>query len=307
MDVASEGEVKMKRVSEAVKKAGTLLHALGPEASKEILSYLNPEEAEQLTSVLVHVANSKINTRMQVAAEFKTRMMRSQIAVGDSTDSVDHSFLKYCSLDHLSKVLKNENPQLLALVAFYLGEKRCQAFLDWFPKSKQIMIRERISTLKPVSDQVLHVLEETILEKLSLEKMNQLNTQERSAFLARLVGRSVSPKDNLLQTLEQEHPQTFKQLQSVVTPFEDLKDITHEKLTSALEKISDQDLVCALKIASLEIKDKFFECLPEARCNQVQRQLAQQGALSLKQIEQAQQKIMNAIFESQGEFHVPSH
>lgn len=109
----------MKRVSEAVKKAGTLLHALGPEASKEILSYLNPEEAEQLTSVLVHVANSKINTRMQVAAEFKTRMMRSQITVGDSTDSVDHSFLKYCSLDHLSKVLKNENPQLLAPVASY--------------------------------------------------------------------------------------------------------------------------------------------------------------------------------------------
>ena len=297
----------MKRVSEALKKSGFLLDLLGPEMSKTILNHLTQEQSDQLLELLTKQPSIKTEKRIQMLIEFKTRMQREQILVVESWKENESSFLSGVPLDLLAQVLKNENPQLLALVAFYLGEKRSQAFLQHFPKGKQIMIRERISTLRPVTPSVLKVLEQTILERLSLEKMNQLNPQERSRFINHLVGKDGESKDNLLKTLERENPKTYRQLWSLIAPFEDLKEVSKEKLTQALERVSHQDLVVSLKAASVEVKNKLMESIKEPLRSQTEQEISRLGAVPLKQIESAQQKVLLAVSETSGDVHVESH
>jgi flagellar motor switch protein FliG len=100
---------------------------------------------------------------------------------------------------------------------------------------------------------------------------------------------------------EQDEEALAEEIRRFLFTFEDLLAIEDRGVMSLLKEVNTQDLALALKASSEEMRVKFFRNMSTRAAEMLQEELEIMGPVRLRDVEQAQQKIIQIAKRLEGE------
>lgn len=100
---------------------------------------------------------------------------------------------------------------------------------------------------------------------------------------------------HILETLEIEEPELADEIRRKMFVFEDIISLDDRAIQRVLRDVDNNDLAVALKSANDEVKTVIFNNLSKRLAAMIQEDMEFMGPVRLKDVEEAQQKIVNIV------------
>jgi len=312
--------IKPERLTGA-DKAALLLLSLGEGNAGEILKRLDDKEVQilgQRISRLEVVPTKQLAGileefhKMMEAPEalivrgdqfFKNTISRSmdtkrqqELIESLDLDTTPEFFQKIKKLDAriLASYMRNEHPQTVALVLAHLERPQAGSVLAQFPENLQMEVVRRIANLDQVSPAIIEEIDTALRDEISLVEEvggRAIGGAQSVAEILNQMERSV--ENNILKRLEEEDYEALAEdIRRFMFTFEDLLGVEDRGVMSLLKEVNTQELALALKVASEELKDKFFHNMSSRAGEMLREELEIMGPARLRDVEGAQQKII---------------
>lgn len=304
-------------------KAAILLIALGPERSANLFSFMHEDEIESLTLEIAslqrivpadkdavleefyqicvaqeYIAEGGINYAKEVLEKAMGSHKALEI-INRLTSSLQvkpFDFVKKTDASQLLSFIQNEHPQTLALILSYLNPTQAAQILSALPQNKQADVAARIALMGSTSPEVIKEVE-NVLEK----KLSSLVTQDYSltggiqSIVDILNSVDRGTEKYILETLEIQNAELVEEIRKKMFVFEDIVHLEGVAIQRFIREIDNADLSVALKTATEELKDMIFANMSTRMREMLQEDMDFMGPVRLRDVEEAQQKIVNVI------------
>ena len=314
-----------------VQKAAVLLIALGPERSAQVFKHLKDEEIEQLTLEIANTRSVPADVKEMVMDEFYEICLAQQYiaeggiayakqlldaalgedkaksVIGKLTASLQvrpFEFVRKADASQLLNFIQDEHPQTIALILAYLSPAQSAAVVSALPPEKQADVAKRIAVMDRTSPDVIKEVEAVLEKKLS-SLVNQDYTivggVESIVNILNTVDRST--EKHIMETLEVEDPELADEIRRRMFVFEDILTLDNRAIQTVLREVDNNELAVALKNANEDVQKVIFDNLSSRLASMIKEDMEFMGPVRLKDVEDAQQKIVNIIrkLEDSGE------
>lgn len=233
--------------------------------------------------------------------------MKRQLDLIESLD-LDTSpefFQKIKKLDSrtLASYMRNEHPQTVALVLAHLERPQAGAVLAQFPEKLQMEVVRRIANLDHVSPAIIEEIDTALRDEISLVEEvggRAIGGAQSVAEILNQMERSV--ENNILKRLEEEDYESLAEdIRRYMFTFEDLLGVEDRGVMALLKEVNTQELALALKAASEDLREKFFRNMSSRAAEMLREELEIMGPARLRDVEAAQQKIIQIAKRLEGE------
>ena len=334
--ISSSGSSKKKGVKEYTgrQKAAIFLVTIGSEISAEIFKYLREDEIETLTFEIARLETIDSEQKDAILQEFQELMMANQFI---STGGIDYArellekslgsqkaidiinrltsslqvrpfdFIRRTDPAHLLNFIQQEHPQTIALILAYLEPNKASIILQNLPHEVQSDVARRIATMDRTSPEVLREVERVLEKKLSSLSSEDYTTAggvESIVEILNLVDRA--SEKQIIEALEDEDPELAEEIKKRMFVFEDIVMLNDRDIQKVMREVDSQGLAKALKSVDSEVQDKIFKNMSKRAANMLKEEMEYMGPVRLKDVEEAQQKIVSIIrhLEDSGEIIV---
>lgn len=304
-------------------KAAMLLIALGPERSAEIFKHLKEDEIEQLTLEIANIRTVSPEDKERVLEEFyQICLAQNYIAEGGinyAKEILEKALGTQKALDVLNKLtvslqvrpfdfvrkadpsqlinfIQNEHPQTIALIMSYLKPQQASIVLSALPQDKQADVARRIATMDRTSPEVIKEVERVLEKKLSAivtEDFTAAGGVQAIVDILNNVDRGT--EKYIMETLEVEDTDLAEEIKKRMFVFEDILTLDNRSIQRFLREVDNNQLAIALKGTNDEVKNKIFANMSKRMAEMVKEDMEFMGPVRLKDVEEAQQKIVNVI------------
>ena len=314
---------KSKSGLDGVQKSAILLIALGPEKSAKIFKHLREDEIEQLTLEIANTGSVSPQTKEEVLSEFYEVCLAQQyIAEGGITYAKEllekalgqdkakdviskltaslqvrpFEFVRKTDPGQLLNFIQDEHPQTIALILSYLPAGQAAQVISSLPPEKQADVAKRIAMMDRTSPDVIKEVEGVLERKLaSLVNQDYTIIGGTDAILEILNSVDRGTERHILETLEIEEPELADEIRRKMFVFEDIISLDDRAIQRVLRDVDNNDLAVALKSANDEVKTVIFNNLSKRLAAMIQEDMEFMGPVRLKDVEEAQQKIVNIV------------
>ncbi|ASP41027.1 flagellar motor switch protein FliG [Leptospira interrogans] len=315
-------------------KAADFLIAVGSEVSSEIFKHLREDEIEQITFEIARLDKITPEDKEKVLVEFNELMMAQEFisnggidfargllekALGNQkaidiinrlTSSLQvrpFDFIRRTDPQHLLNFIQNEHPQTIALILSYLDPQKASNILSNLPHTIQAEVAKRIATMDRVSPDVLREVERVLERKLSTlasEDYTSAGGIDSVVEILNLVDRGT--EKTIIEALEEEDPELAEEIKKRMFVFEDIVLLDDRAIQKVMREVDNSDLAKALKSVDTEVQEKIFKNMSKRAANLLREDMDFMGPIRIKDVEDAQQKIVNIIrkLEDAGEIVV---
>nr|WP_194241733.1 flagellar motor switch protein FliG [Leptospira interrogans] len=315
-------------------KAAVFLIAVGSEVSSEIFKHLREDEIEQITFEIARLDKITPEDKEKVLVEFNELMMAQEFisnggidfargllekALGNQkaidiinrlTSSLQvrpFDFIRRTDPQHLLNFIQNEHPQTIALILSYLDPQKASNILSNLPHTIQAEVAKRIATMDRVSPDVLREVERVLERKLSTlasEDYTSAGSIDSVVEILNLVDRGT--EKTIIEALEEEDPELAEEIKKRMFVFEDIVLLDDRAIQKVMREVDNSDLAKALKSVDTEVQEKIFKNMSKRAANLLREDMDFMGPIRIKDVEDAQQKIVNIIrkLEDAGEIVV---
>ncbi|WP_000932789.1 flagellar motor switch protein FliG [Leptospira interrogans] len=315
-------------------KAAVFLIAVGSEVSSEIFKHLREDEIEQITFEIARLDKITPEDKEKVLVEFNELMMAQEFisnggidfargllekALGNQkaidiinrlTSSLQvrpFDFIRRTDPQHLLNFIQNEHPQTIALILSYLDPQKASNILSNLPHTIQAEVAKRIATMDRVSLDVLREVERVLERKLSTLASKDYTSAggiDSVVEILNLVGRGT--EKTIIEALEEEDPELAEEIKKRMFVFEDIVLLDDRAIQKVMREVDNSDLAKALKSVDTEVQEKIFKNMSKRAANLLREDMDFMGPIRIKDVEDAQQKIVNIIrkLEDAGEIVV---
>jgi len=313
-------------------KAAILLIALGPEVSAEVLKHLDEQEIEQVTLEIATARHVPAEVRASILKEFhqmaRAQEYISQGGVGYAKDVLERAlgtqkaldilqrltanlqvrpfdFVRKADPEQLLSFIQNEHPQTIALIMAYLTPEKAAAVLAGLPPDQQADVARRLAIMDRTSPEVLKEIERVLEHKLSsllTEDYTSAGGIQLAVDILNQVDRTTEKA--ILERLEVSDPELAEEIKRRMFLFEDIVHLDDRSVQRVLREVDiANDLPLALKGANDEVRAKIFKNVSKRAAADIQENIEYMGPVLLRDVEAAQQKIVNIIrkLEEEGE------
>jgi flagellar motor switch protein FliG len=304
-------------------KAAILMVSLGPEIAANIYRFLKEEEIEQLTLEIANLKKISNEDKNAIAEEFYQMLVAQNYiteggidyardilekALGTQkaleiinrlTSSLQvrpFDFIRKADPVQLMNFLQNENSQTIALIMTYLNPEQSASLLSSLPPEKQVDIARRVATMDRTSPDVILEVEKVLERQLaSVVNEDYTNVGGIQAVVNILNNVDRGTEKNIIEALEMDNPDLAEEIRRRMFVFEDILTLDNRSVQRTLREVDNQDLTMALKGASEEVKKKIFSNMSKRQAEMVNEDMQYMGPVRLRDVEEAQQKIVNII------------
>ena len=314
-----------------LQKAAILLIALGPERSAQVFKHLKDDEIEQLTLEIANTKSVPSDLKDAVLDEFYEVCLaqqyiaeggiayakelldkalgedRARDVIGKLTASLQvrpFEFVRKADPSQLLNFIQDEHPQTIALILAYLPSSQAAAVVGALAPEKQADVARRIATMDRTSPDVIKEVEK-VLEKKLASLVNQDYTivggVDSIVSILNTVDRST--EKHIMENLEVEDPELADEIRRKMFVFEDILLLDNRSIQTVLREVDNNELAIALKNANEDVQKIIFDNLSSRRATMIKEDMEFMGPVRLKDVEDAQQKIVNIIrkLEDSGE------
>jgi len=204
--------------------------------------------------------------------------------------------LKWMHPATISNMLKNEHPQVIAIVLSYFEPDLSAEILAGIPERFQSEVIYRIATLSTIQPRALFDLNE-VLERASSDgeggKLATIGGEKRAAEILNLVGGGVDTK--VLDDIAIEHEDVSKAIQDKMFVFEDISGIDPRGIQTLLGEVPNDILKVALKGADQKMTDLILSNMSKRQAEMLREELEMSGPVKLSDVEDAQRNIIQTV------------
>lgn len=323
--------------SVSVKKAATVVLALGVEQASQVYKFLREEEIELLTKEIALLQNLTTETLENTMDEFYNLCMAQKVimdggldyakavlekAMGAASaagliDRVTRSlqtrvfdFLPKADPKHLLSLIQNEHPQTIALILSYSTTEQASTVLSELPRDTQLDVVERIALMDSTNPEVVKDVERMIERKLSMGESMDFTEIGGIKYMAEILN-SVdrSTEKFILEELGKRDPKLTEELRNRMFIFEDIASLEPMHIQRFLQEVTGSnmgDLVIALKGTSEEIAAVFYSNMSQRMKETVMEETKYLRGVRMTDVEEAQQKLVAMVrrLEEAGEIFI---
>ena len=313
-------------------KAALVVVSLGADRASQIYKYLNEEDIEDLTYEVAKLGKTNNNQVEATLDEFYKLCLTHKMmtdggldyarnvlekAFGESTarnllekvsktlQSRPFNFFMKGDPKALLSLLQNERAQVIALIMAYMEPEQAAQILEQLTDEKRIAVIEGMAHMDRVSPEAIAIVEEEMKRKFatiitSEDNMN-LGGVEYVADMMNHVDRSNERR--IFEELDKSDPDLAQDIRDRMFVFENILDMDDRSVQRFVRDCDTKDIVYALKNASEEMRAIFFNNMSKRMADSVRGDMEVTSNVRLKDVEEAQQRIVNVIrhLEEQGE------
>lgn len=312
-------------------KAAVLLISLGPEKSANIFKHLKEDEIETLTLEIANTRSVSADLKEQVLEEFYEVCLAQQYiaegGIGYAKELLDKAlgeekakdvigrltaslqvrpfeFVRKADPAQLLNFIQDEHPQTIALILAYLPSNQAAAVVGSLPPEKQADVAKRIALMDRTSPDVIKEVERILEKKLSsLVNQDYTIVGGVDAIVSILNTVDRTTEKHIMETLEVEEPELADEIRRKMFVFEDILTLDNRAIQTVLREVDNNELAIALKNANEDVQNCIFNNLSSRLTAMIKEDMEYMGPVRLKDVEDAQQKIVNIIrkLEDSGE------
>ncbi|GAB1262011.1 flagellar motor switch protein FliG [Aurantivibrio plasticivorans] len=301
-------------------QAAVLLMTLGEMDAAEILKHMGPKEVQRLGLAMSHLnnvqqhevehvlnnfldevreltglgmgADSYIRNMLVTAlGEDKANGLIDRILLGGNTTGLDT--LKWMEPRSVADIIRNEHPQIQAIVIAYLDPDQSAEVLNFFNEKTRLDIMMRVAALDTVQPNALQELNH-ILEKQfsggSGSQTKDIGGYKVAADIMNFLDSTVEAE--LMDAIKDIDEDMGVQIQDLMFVFDNLREVDDRAIQALLREVSSEVLILALKGADDELQEKIFKNMSKRAGELLKDDLEAKGPVRLSEVEGAQKEIL---------------
>lgn len=316
-------------------KAAILLITLGPQKSAEIFKHLTEEEIEELTLQIANMRKVSPEEKQEIIEDFYQLCLAQEYisegginyakevlerALGDDkaediinrlTSSLQvrpFEFARKAEANQLLNYIQNEHPQTIALILSYLSPSKSAQILSSLPEEKQAEVTRRIAIMDRTSPEVVKEIEQVLESKFS----NIVSQDFAEAGGIQTVVDILNSVDRgtekyILEEIDMKDAELSDEIRKRMFVFEDIVELDNRSIQRIIREVDNSQWAIALKGASEDVKEAIFTNMSNRLVEMIKEDIEFMGPIRLRDIEEAQQNIVNTIrkLEEEGEIITP--
>ncbi len=312
-----------EKVLDGVRKldrAGILLMSVGESDAAEVLKHLGPKEVQRVgtaMSVLHEVSQEQVEgvvqlfldelggkTSLGIGADEYIRNMLTQalgadkagglidrILLGGNTTGLDT--LKWMEPRAVADLIRNEHPQIQAIVIAYLDPDLSSEILTYFAEKVRLDIVMRVAALDSVQPSALHELN-NILEKQFASnagsQQQSLGGVKRAAEIMNFLESSVEAE--IMDGIKEVDEDLGNEIADLMFVFDNLQDVDDRGIQALLREVSTDMLKVALRGADDGLAEKILGNMSKRAAELLRDDMEAMGPVRLSDVESAQKEIL---------------
>jgi flagellar motor switch protein FliG len=303
-------------------RAAVIVEALGPLRAAPVVSRLAESDLLKLLNLLARGVNVSEADRAAVIEDACQRLGRRDVlAVGGLEyvrELLAHAFgrevadewIRRLQGDHgpqpfrllaearaedVAELLRDEHPQVAALVLSHLPADLAAGVLEQWPAEEQADLLRRIARVEPVLPRALEVLEARLLQRFVERGGGYRRPHGLDAAVAMLNKVERATERQVLKGLADVDPPLAETIKSRMFLFEDLASLSPRVLQYVLRRLNKKDLAVALRLVHPENQAIFFANMGKEAAEEVRTEMVETGPVPVREAEAAQSRIVAAI------------
>ncbi|MBU3071172.1 flagellar motor switch protein FliG [Aestuariicella sp. G3-2] len=303
-----------------VEQAAILLMSMGEADAAEILKHMGPKEVQRLGTAMSQLSNVQQGTveavlggfldevrtltglgmgadsyirNMLVTAlgEDKANGLIDRILLGGNTTGLDT--LKWMESRSVADIIRNEHPQIQAIVIAYLDPDQSAEILAYFTEKVRLDIMMRVASLDTVQPGALQELNDILEKQFSGNAASQTKAMGGYKVAAEIMNHLESVIEaDLMESIKDVDEDMGNQIQDLMFVFDNLKDVDDRGIQALLREVSSDILIVALKGADDTLQDKIFKNMSKRAAELLKDDLEAKGPVKLSEVEGAQKEIL---------------
>ena len=319
-DANDKSVEKAKTKLRSVDQAAILLMSLGEQDAAEVLKHMGPKEVQRIGAAMTQLQNVQQSDVQQVMGNFleevrtltglgvgadnyirkmlvtalgedKANGLIDRILLGGNTTGLDT--LKWMDARSVSDIIRNEHPQIQAIVIAYLDADQSAEVLTFFPEKVRLDVMLRVASLDTVQPSALQELNDILEKQFSGNAGSQTKDMGGYKVAAEIVNNlDSSMSGELLDSIREIDEELGTQIQDLMFVFENLKDVDDRGIQALLREVSSDVLILALKGADDILQEKIFANMSKRTAELMRDDLEAKGPVKLSEVEGAQKEIL---------------
>ncbi|SMF36397.1 flagellar motor switch protein FliG [Alteromonadaceae bacterium Bs31] len=303
-----------------VDQAAILLMTLGEKSAAEILKHMGPKEVQRLGTAMAALNNvqqyevevvlssfmEEVRTQtglgmgadsyirnMLVTAlgEDKANGLIDRILLGGNTTGLDT--LKWMEARSVADIIRNEHPQIQAIVLAYLDADQSAEILSYFPEKVRLDVMMRVAALDTVQPGALQELNDILEKQFSGNAGSQTKDMGGFKTAAEIVNNlDSSVGSELMDSIREIDDDMGNQIADLMFVFDNLKDVDDRGIQALLREVSSDVLILALKGADEALQEKIFGNMSKRAAELLRDDLEAKGPVKISEVEGAQKEIL---------------
>jgi len=243
---------------------------------------LPQEVAEYVNNVLVKALGDK------KASEILRKLQAPMMGRAANLKAV-----KDLDSETLVNLIRDEHPQIMALILTYLNPDKAAEILAYLPEETRTDVALRICNLERIRPGVMQDINEFFRDKL----MNMQDAESQSVGGVNKIAEIMNhidraSEDSIMSNIEKVDSSLAENIRMLMFTFDDLASIGNQEMQTLLKEIPKDELVLALKTAGVELKDLILRNMSERAAQMTNEDLESMGAVKLHDVEKSQQNIV---------------
>jgi flagellar motor switch protein FliG len=227
--------------------------------------------------------------------EDKARGVIDRILFGRSSKGLEA--LKWMDPRAVAELIRQEHPQIIAIVMAYLDSDQAAEVLALFPDPLRADVILRVATLDGIQPTALHELDE-VIEKQFAGRSGGLKTSvlggvKSAANILNFMDSSAEAK--VVELISKADEALGSKIQDLMFVFDDISQIDDRGVQEVLRAVPSDKLLLAIKGADEPLKQKIFKNMSQRAADMMKDDLEAKGPVRLSEVEAAQKEILAIV------------
>jgi flagellar motor switch protein FliG len=299
-------------------KAAIFMLALGEDHSAKLFEIMDDEEIRELSQTMANLGTVNASIIERLFVEFADQLSTSGSLIG-SYDSTERLLMKSLPGDRVSQIMeeirgpagrtmwdklgnvneavlanyfKNEYPQTVAVVLSKIRADHAARVLSVLPENFAMEVIMRMLRMEAVQKDVLDHVEKTLRTEFmtNLARTSRRDSHEMMADIFNNLDRSA--ENRFMTALEERNRESAERIKQLMFTFDDLVRVDATGIQTLLRQVEKDQLAMALKGASDEVKELFFQNMSERAGKMMREDMEAMGAVRLRDVDEAQAAIV---------------
>jgi len=304
----------------ATERAAIFLMSLGEAEAADILRHMGAKDVQRLGQAMANLSNVTAeqaedvldsfsaaignqtslgvgsdeyvrNVLVQALGEDKAGGLIDRILMGRNSKGLEA--LKWMETRAVAELIRNEHPQIVAIVLAYLDPDQAAEVLINLPEKVQSDVVLRIATLDGIQPAALKELDEIMERQFSGNnnvKSSSVGGVKVAAGILNLMDSATEQK--LTEAIKGVDEEIGQRIQDLMFVFDNLAEIDDRGIQALMRDVSTETLSLALRGADPKVKEKILKNMSKRAADMLVEDMEAKGPVKLSDVEAAQKDIL---------------
>lgn len=295
LGVGEQGAASIMRhmAPKEVQRVGEAMAGLADVSNEQIASVVQEfsDKVHQVSPIGIGASDFTRRVMVEALGENRARSMLSKVMHGKTSTGMEA--LKWMDAGALAGLIKQEHPQVIAVVLVSLEGDHAAQVISLLPPEVKTDVMLRIARLDTIDPAALQELDRVLEKQLGdSQEFPPTSVNGMTSAAAILNSLDSTAEAELLDAVKAVDGDLGEKIHELMFVFENLLLVNDRGMQRLIREISVDSLTIALKGVDEDVKDKFLNNMSSRAAEMLKEDLEAKGPVKLSEVEEAQKEIL---------------